>query len=297
MIDDVGNDVVRYFFNMRNISSHMNFDLTLAKKQSDENPVFYLQYAHARICSIIRTVAEEKIKSSVKNLDVLIKEEEQQLINKLNEYEEVVLIASENYEPHRICTYLTELATAFHKFYTFCRILGSEKKLAEAQKQLLDSAHKAGMADIATGILHNLGNVLNSVNSSAEKIIQIVRTGKVKSFINANQLLKEHMDDIGEFLSADDKGKKLPEFYLKLGDVLMEENSRIVKNMKRIEDKISTMKGIVETQQDYARAEFHSEKEELPKIISDVMKIQKDLIESNGYFLTKYCVGIKGLTL
>jgi arginyl-tRNA synthetase len=136
LIDDVGSDVVRYFFNMRNISSHMNFDLTLAKKQSDENPVFYLQYAHARICSIIRTVAEEKIKSSVKNMELLIKEEEQQLINKLNEYEEVVLIAAENFEPHRICTYLTELATAFHKFYTFCRILGSEKKLAEARLAL-----------------------------------------------------------------------------------------------------------------------------------------------------------------
>jgi PAS domain S-box-containing protein len=158
----------------------------------------------------------------------------------------------------------------------------AEKELFEAQKQLVDSAHKAGMADIATGILHNLGNVLNSVNSSAEKIKQIVRTGKVKSFINANQLLKEHMDHIGEFLSTDEKGRKLPEFFLKLGDVLLEENSRIGENMQRIEDKIRTMKGIVATQQDYARAEYHCEKEELPKIISDVMKIQKDLIESNG---------------
>jgi arginyl-tRNA synthetase len=139
LIDDVGSDVVRYFFNMRNISSHMNFDLTLAKKQSDENPVFYLQYAHARICSIIRTVAEEKIKSSVKKLDLLIKEEEQQLINKLNEYEDEIVIASENFEPHHICTYLTELATAFHKFYTFCRILGSEKKLAEARLALAEA--------------------------------------------------------------------------------------------------------------------------------------------------------------
>ena len=139
LIDNVGSDVVRYFFNMRNISSHMNFDLTLAKKQSDENPVFYLQYAHARICSIIKTVAEENIKSSTKDLDLLIKEEEQQLLNKLNEYENVVLIASENFEPHRICTYLTELAAAFHKFYTFCRILGSEKKLAEARLALAEA--------------------------------------------------------------------------------------------------------------------------------------------------------------
>jgi len=136
LIDEVGSDVVRYFFNMRNISSHMNFDLTLAKKHSDENPVFYLQYAHARICSILRTVVEENIVSSVENLHLLIKDEEQQLLKKLNQYEDEILYASENFEPHRICAYLEELAAAFHKFYTFCRILGSEKKLAEARLAL-----------------------------------------------------------------------------------------------------------------------------------------------------------------
>lgn len=88
LVDEVGKDVVRYFFNMRNTSSHMNFDLTLAKKHSDENPVFYLQYAHARICSILRTVVEENIVPSVKNLDLLVKDEEQQLLKKLNQYEE-----------------------------------------------------------------------------------------------------------------------------------------------------------------------------------------------------------------
>ncbi len=139
LVDEVGSDVVRYFFNMRNTSSHMNFDLTLAKKQSDENPVFYLQYAHARICSILRTVVEENIVSSVENLNLLVKEEEQQLLKKLNKYEEEILYASENFEPHRICSYLEELAAAFHKFYTFCRILGSEKKLAEARLALAEA--------------------------------------------------------------------------------------------------------------------------------------------------------------
>ncbi len=139
LVDEVGKDVVRYFFNMRNTSSHMNFDLTLAKKQSDENPVFYLQYAHARICSILRTVVEEDIVSSVENLNLLVKEEEQQLLKKLNKYEEEILYASENFEPHRICSYLEELAAAFHKFYTFCRILGNEKKLAEARLALAEA--------------------------------------------------------------------------------------------------------------------------------------------------------------
>ncbi|MGD8306580.1 MAG: arginine--tRNA ligase [Ignavibacteria bacterium] len=139
LVEDVDSDVVRYFFNMRNISSHMNFDLTLAKKHSDENPVFYLQYAHARICSILKTVKEENIVSSLDNLDLLTKDEEQQLIKKLNKYDEEVLYAAENFEPNRICTYLEDLATAFHKFYTFCRILGSEKKLAEARLALAEA--------------------------------------------------------------------------------------------------------------------------------------------------------------
>jgi len=139
LVDEVSSDVVRYFFNMRNTSSHMNFDLTLAKKQSDENPVFYLQYAHARICSIIRTVADENIKASTKQLDLLVKDEEQQLLKKLNQYEEEILYSSENFEPHKICTYLEELAAAFHKFYTFCRILGSEKKVAEARLALAEA--------------------------------------------------------------------------------------------------------------------------------------------------------------
>ena len=136
LVDEVGRDVVRYFFNMRGISSHMNFDLALAKKQSDENPVFYLQYAHARICSILKNVKEEKLEASGKNLQLLKTVEEQQLIKKLRQFEDEVLYSALNYEPNTVCTYLETLAAAFHKFYTFCRILGSEKDLAEARLAL-----------------------------------------------------------------------------------------------------------------------------------------------------------------
>jgi arginyl-tRNA synthetase len=136
LTDEVGSDVVRYFFNMRTISSHMNFDIDLAKKQSDENPVFYLQYAHARICSIIRTVESENLKPDTNNLKLLTSEEEQTLLKKLHKFEEEVLYSAENYEPQKICTYLEDLAAAFHKFYTFRRILGSEKDIAEARLAL-----------------------------------------------------------------------------------------------------------------------------------------------------------------
>jgi arginyl-tRNA synthetase len=140
LIDEVGSDVVRYFFNMRNITTHMNFDLALAKKQSDENPVFYLQYAHARICSILKMIEKENLKSSTENLVLLSADEEIQLLKKLNKFKDEILASAENFEPNRICTYLEELAAAFHKFYTFCRIIGTEKNLAEARVALAVAA-------------------------------------------------------------------------------------------------------------------------------------------------------------
>lgn len=136
LIDEVGSDVVRYFFIMRNISSHLNFDLDLAKKQSDENPVFYLQYAHARISSILRMTREQGLKESFEHLGLLTSESEQNLLKKIHLFKEVVLYSAENYEPNRIATYLEELAAAFHRFYTECRIIGSEKDLAEARISL-----------------------------------------------------------------------------------------------------------------------------------------------------------------
>jgi arginyl-tRNA synthetase len=139
LIDEVGADVVRYFFNMRSISSHMNFDLSLAKKQSDENPVFYLQYAHARICSIIRAIKDEKLELSTANLLLLTTLEEQNLLKKLLQFEDEVLEAAEHFEPNRIAVYLEELAGIFHRFYTFHRIIGSEKKMAEARIALISA--------------------------------------------------------------------------------------------------------------------------------------------------------------
>jgi arginyl-tRNA synthetase len=129
-------DAVRYFFNMRNISSHMNFDLALAKKQSDENPVFYLQYAHARICSILKMVSDQNLVASTANLHMMTTEVEIQLIKKLHQFSEEILKSAIQYEIHHICVYLEELAAIFHKFYTFCRILGTEKDLAEARLAL-----------------------------------------------------------------------------------------------------------------------------------------------------------------
>ncbi len=134
--DEVGKDVIRYFFNMRNINSHMIFDLAIAKKQSEENPVFYLQYAHARICSILRRVKEEQLEVSINHLDLLTHEDEQSLIKALHNFKEEVLLSAENLETHRLCTYLYDLAGWYHRFNRSCRILGTERNLAQARLTL-----------------------------------------------------------------------------------------------------------------------------------------------------------------
>ncbi len=136
LVDEVGSDVVRYFFIMRNMSSHLNFDINLAKKQSDENPVFYLQYAHARICSILRMAAEEGLSESLENLSALTETSEQNLLKKLFSFGEDITYAAENFEPHKVANYLEDLASAFHKFYTECRIIGSPPEVASARLAL-----------------------------------------------------------------------------------------------------------------------------------------------------------------
>ncbi len=117
LMDEVGEDVTRYFFLNRSMSSHLNFDLTLAKTQSDENPVYYVQYAHARICSILRFAEQEGIPYDGKgNPELLQSPEELDLIKMLLEYPQQVKAAASEFEPHRISNYLENVATTYHRF-------------------------------------------------------------------------------------------------------------------------------------------------------------------------------------
>lgn len=154
LIDEVGSDVVRYFFNMRSISSHLNFDIELAKKETDENPVFYLQYAHARISSIFRMCSEQSLNYSLDSLAKLEHKAEVNLLKELHRFEEEVLYASEHFETHRIAAYLIEMASAFHSFYTECRIIGSPKDVAEARLALCKASQiviKNGLSILGVG--------------------------------------------------------------------------------------------------------------------------------------------------
>ena len=138
LIEEVGTDAARYFFIMRSMDSQLDFDLDLAKSRSNENPVYYIQYAHARICSIFRQAAENNLQvGEAPELSLLTDDTEIALINKLQKYEEEIERAAAEYAPQRIARYAYELAGCFHSFYNQCRILGVEDKLAEARLALV----------------------------------------------------------------------------------------------------------------------------------------------------------------
>lgn len=144
LIDEVGADVVRFFFIMRAVGTHLEFDLGLAKEEGDKNPVFYLQYAHARICSILRK-AEEKgiVLNHQADVAVLVHPREIELISQLSRMQSTVERACENLEPHVIAEYLRDLAGAYHNFYHDCRIIGAEPDLESARLLLADVTRRA----------------------------------------------------------------------------------------------------------------------------------------------------------
>lgn len=141
LIDEVGADVARFFFLMRSPSSHLEFDLDLAKEASDKNPVYYLQYAHTRIASIIRKAEEVGFTfGDAPDLSLLTHEAEQALIKELLRFPDAVRQAAEVREPHRVATYLREVAVAFTQFYAHCHIIGEERPLATARMHLAKAA-------------------------------------------------------------------------------------------------------------------------------------------------------------
>jgi len=141
LIDEIGTDVARYFFVMRSLESHLDFDLTLAKKESSENPVFYLQYAHARICSLFREAEKRDMAYEPANAAgrYFENEESQVLMTHLAKFPEEVADAADKFEPHRIATYLMKVAQAFHKFYTEHRILTDDRDMSVSYLLLCDA--------------------------------------------------------------------------------------------------------------------------------------------------------------
>ncbi len=165
LIDEVGVDATRYWMIIRSIDTTLDFDIELAKSKTDENPVFYVQYAHARACSIFRNAKTERINVETKEKIAPLFEEDEldkaimdadlnllwsvddeksiasarKLILKLEEFKPLILSAAKNRAPYMICKYLQELSGCFHQFYTFSRVLTEDKKLAAARLALVKS--------------------------------------------------------------------------------------------------------------------------------------------------------------
>jgi arginyl-tRNA synthetase len=138
---EVGADAARFFYVMRKCEQHLDFDLDLAKSQSSENPVYYVQYAHARVCSVLRQAAEKKISVEISdrptNLYNLTEEHELQLLKSLSRYPEVVELSALNEEPHQLSHYLRDLANDFHTYYNAHQFLVDDEALRDARIKLI----------------------------------------------------------------------------------------------------------------------------------------------------------------
>lgn len=139
LIEDVGKDAARYFFIMRNPDSHLDFDLDLAKQQSSDNPVYYVQYAHARINSILTATGQPTPKAADCDLTLLQEDAELELIRKIADLPNEIAYAAEELAPYRLARYATDLATMFHSFYNSCRVLTDDTALKNARLVLVNA--------------------------------------------------------------------------------------------------------------------------------------------------------------
>tara|TARA_Y100001934_G_scaffold41415_1_gene49620 strand:- start:2785 stop:4416 length:1632 start_codon:yes stop_codon:yes gene_type:complete len=140
LCEEVGSDVVRYFFIMRNINTHLNFELKIAKEQSDVNPIFYLQYAHARICTMIRKAEDLNLNiSNDRNLNLLCEPMENDLMNSMINFENIIKKSYEKLDPQIISNYLEELASKFHKYYSKHKVICDNKDLSESRLFLINN--------------------------------------------------------------------------------------------------------------------------------------------------------------
>jgi len=140
LLDELPADVIRFFFLMKSADTHLNFDLDLAKEQSDKNPVFYVQYAHARIASILKNSKNILRIERIKNIELLDNKKEIELMKQILKFPEMIEDTANDYEVHRVPQYALDLANSFHKFYAECHVLDKDKKLRQARLGLVAAA-------------------------------------------------------------------------------------------------------------------------------------------------------------
>ncbi len=154
------------------------------------------------------------------------------------------------------------------------RVADRTIQLVGAQKLIVEKEHKADMADIATGTLHNIGNMVNSIKTSAYIISEVMKTSTLFKLNKANDMLRENIETIEDFICGDPKGKKLLTYYLKLEESFSEEHGHIQEHLDRLNEKVKAITEVITPQQNYARDTPKLEKCNLEKIIEDALEMQ-----------------------
>jgi PAS domain S-box-containing protein len=173
----------------------------------------------------------------------------------------------------------------------------AERQVAEANKQLVEASHLAGMARIATNVLHNVGNVLNSVNVSAALILSRVRASKVAGLERAVQLLDEHAGDLGAFLAADPKGKMLPGYLRQLASALAAEQADAVKELAALSRNVEHIKEIIAAQQAHAGASRLLERVQISDLVDDALRINEEALARRRMVVDKEIAPVPELML
>lgn len=161
------------------------------------------------------------------------------------------------------------------------------RELEETRGKLVEKAHKAGMADLATGVLHNIGNVLNSVNISTTVLVETLEKSKIPKFKQANELLHAHRDNLEEFLLEDHRGMKLLDYYLKLEEPMEEEYEKLKTHCNRLTEKVQLIMEVIDAQQDFAKVGRIKERIQLEQLVEDTLKLQAGSITRHGLTIKK----------
>jgi len=168
------------------------------------------------------------------------------------------------------------------------KVLARTAELKETQEKLLESARAAGVAEVAINVLHNIGNVLNSVNVINQTNYEIIKKSKTDALLKTTELLTINAHQVANYIGHDPRGKKVPELFVKLADALKKENVSLEENTYRMLNSISMMTNIISTQQEYAKTDLLQEKIQLSSILDEAINIQANLVKSQHIQLKRH---------
>lgn len=172
-----------------------------------------------------------------------------------------------------------QLAQSFNQMVSDLK--ANHEKLEAAQKEVVENAHKAGMADVATGVIHNIGNIVNTVHTSSNLITTVASNLSVNKLKKANELLRANIDDPFAFFRDGKKGPMLLQYYLLLEESLKSEQEQLLGHAQRIAEKINAMNDVIRLQQNYAAAGFYSERLDITELIEETLRLQEDSLGRN----------------